>query len=146
MAAKAMDVIALPDCASQTADAVFADTQVNVEEDPVVPLERNLYGHPLAGLLWESSRKYCWNLNGKKDRIVNVSLFIENNTCSHRKTLTTLKRLEKRNFSFYIEEIYEKKKKKQKTLILRNRPTSYHVYLGCTQSACKRNETLLQIF
>ena len=25
-------------------------------EDPVVPLERNLYGHPLAGLLWE---RYC---------------------------------------------------------------------------------------
>ena len=23
------------------------------KEDPVVPLERNLYGHPLAGLLWE---------------------------------------------------------------------------------------------
>ena len=22
-------------------------------EDPVVPLERNLYGHPLAGLMWE---------------------------------------------------------------------------------------------
>ena len=22
-------------------------------EDPVVPLERNLYGHPPAGLLWE---------------------------------------------------------------------------------------------
>ena len=22
-------------------------------EDPVVPIERNLYGHPLAGLLWE---------------------------------------------------------------------------------------------
>ena len=22
-------------------------------EDPVVPLKRNLYGHPLAGLLWE---------------------------------------------------------------------------------------------
>ena len=22
-------------------------------EDPVVPLERNLYGHPWAGLLWE---------------------------------------------------------------------------------------------
>ena len=22
-------------------------------EDPVVPLERNLYGHPLAGLLWK---------------------------------------------------------------------------------------------
>ena len=24
-------------------------------EDPVVPLERNPYGHPLAGLLWERS-------------------------------------------------------------------------------------------
>ena len=22
-------------------------------EEPIVPLERNLYGHPLAGLLWE---------------------------------------------------------------------------------------------
>ena len=22
-------------------------------EDPVVPLERNMYGHPLAGLLWK---------------------------------------------------------------------------------------------
>ena len=34
-------------------------------EDPVVPLERNLYGHPLAGLLWERQfekilLKYAW--------------------------------------------------------------------------------------
>ena len=34
-------------------------------EDPVVPLERNLYGHPLAGLLWERQfekilMKYGW--------------------------------------------------------------------------------------
>ena len=34
-------------------------------EDPVVPLERNLYGHPLAGLLWERQfeeilLKYYW--------------------------------------------------------------------------------------
>ena len=29
-------------------------------EDPVVLLERNLYGHPLAGLLWEGNlRKSC---------------------------------------------------------------------------------------
>ena len=26
-------------------------------EDPVVPLERNLHGHPLAGLLWEKQFK-----------------------------------------------------------------------------------------
>ena len=34
-------------------------------EDPVVPLERNLCGHPLAGLLWERQfekilLKYGW--------------------------------------------------------------------------------------
>ena len=34
-------------------------------KDPVVPLERNLYGHPLAGLLWERQfekilLKYGW--------------------------------------------------------------------------------------
>ena len=34
-------------------------------EDPFVPLERNLYGHPLAGLLWERQfekilLKYGW--------------------------------------------------------------------------------------
>ena len=85
-ASKVMDIISrLPGCAGQTAEAVSAYTQVNMEdaskllkipksecpdnwirlprhkwltswssmEDPVVPLERNLYGHPLAGLLCE---------------------------------------------------------------------------------------------
>ena len=85
-AANIMDIISrLPGCAGQAADAVFAYTQVKMEdaptllqipksecpdiwirlpkhkwpessssmEDPVVSLERNLYGHPLAGLLWE---------------------------------------------------------------------------------------------
>ena len=29
-------------------------------EDPVVPLERNLYCHPLAGLFEKVLLKYCW--------------------------------------------------------------------------------------
>ena len=29
-------------------------------EDPVVPLERTLYGHPLAGTLWDRLWKYGW--------------------------------------------------------------------------------------
>ena len=34
-------------------------------EDPVVPFQRNLYCHPLAGLLWEKQfekilLKHCW--------------------------------------------------------------------------------------
>ena len=85
-AAKVVDIISrLPGCDGQAADAVFAYTQVKMQdapklqkipksgcphiwsclpkhkwpkswssmEDPVVPLERNLYGHPLAGLSWE---------------------------------------------------------------------------------------------
>ena len=81
-----MDIISrFPGFAGQAADAVSAQTQVTMEddpkllkipqsdcsdmwirlprhkwpkswssmEDPVVPLERNLKGHPLAGLLWE---------------------------------------------------------------------------------------------
>ena len=31
----------------------MAKIMVQFLEDPLVPLERNLYGHPLAGLLWE---------------------------------------------------------------------------------------------
>ena len=47
-------------------------------EDPVVPLERNLYGHPLAGLLWERQYektllKCGWE---KVSKLGNVSLFI----------------------------------------------------------------------
>ena len=39
-------------------------------EDPVVPLERNLCGHPQAGLLWERQ----WNTVGKKFPIGNALL------------------------------------------------------------------------
>ena len=79
MAVKVMDIMSrLPGCAGQAADAVSAYTHVKMEdapkllnipksecpdigirlprrsmEDPVVPLERNLCGHPLAGLFWE---------------------------------------------------------------------------------------------
>ena len=83
-AAKVMDFIARPPrCAGQAADAVSAYTQVKMEgaprlrnipkskcpdifhdkwskswshiEDPTVPVERNLYGHPLAGFFWEGT-------------------------------------------------------------------------------------------
>ena len=65
-----MDVIArLPGCTGQAADAVSAYTQgkmedasallklpkseSNIEDLVLVLLERNLYGRPLAGFLWE---------------------------------------------------------------------------------------------
>ena len=45
--------------------AVFTEQGSSSMEDPVVPLERNLYGHPLAGLLGERQfekilLKYVW--------------------------------------------------------------------------------------
>ena len=47
-------------------------------EDPVVLVERNLYGHPLAGLMWERQFEEVWmELGCEKYRIGNVSLFIE---------------------------------------------------------------------
>ena len=53
-------------------------------EDPVVPLERNLYGHPLAGLLWERQfEKTLLKHAGRKFQIGNVSLFIVKKDCSY---------------------------------------------------------------
>ena len=45
-------------------------------EGPVVPLERNLYGHPFAGLLWERQFEKVSNGTrlGAKFQIVNVSI------------------------------------------------------------------------
>ena len=44
-------------------------------EDPVVPLERYLYGHPLAGLSWERQLekillKYGWEVVSKLGMLI----------------------------------------------------------------------------
>ena len=103
-----MDVIAsLPGCEGQAADAISAGTPIKMDiaprllrnpksecpdiwtqswsniEDPVVLFERNLYGHPLKGLFRkDSSRKFCWSLDGKKYGIDIAYLFIENKNYS----------------------------------------------------------------
>ena len=65
-------------------------------EDPVVPLERNLDGHPLAADSYErdNSRNFYRNLDGKKYRVGNVRLFIGNKDRSYRYTCMTSKWLE----------------------------------------------------
>ena len=53
------------------------ETKVSVE-DPVVPLERNLYGYPVAGLLWERQfEKSLLKYVGKKFQLGNVSSVTE---------------------------------------------------------------------
>ena len=103
-------------------------------EDPLVPLERNLYGHLLAGLFWEKQfekiqLKHGWEKISK----LGISL------CAHR---------EKRLFlSVYVDDIKLAGKKQNLDpmwKLLNNEvelgePTSFldHVYLGCTQRQCQ---------
>ena len=102
-------------------------------EDPVVPLERNLYGHLLAGLLWERQfekvlLKYGW------EKVSSWECFFV-----HR---------EKRLFlSVYVNDIKLAGKKQNINPMWKvlneevdlGEPTSFlnHVYLGCTQRECQ---------
>ena len=97
-------------------------------EDPVVPLERNLYSHPLAGVLWERQFEKILLKHGW-EKIRNWEcLFV------HREKGLFL--------SVYVDDIKLAGKKQNidpmrkihnKEVDLRE-PTSFldHVYLGCT--------------
>ena len=102
-------------------------------EDPVVPLERNLHGHPPAGLLWERQfekilLKYGW------EKVSNWEcLFV------HREKGLFL--------SVYVDDIKLVGKKQNINLMWKmlnkevdlGEPTSFldHVYLWCTQKQCE---------
>ena len=108
-------------------------------EDPVAPLERNLYGHPLAGLLWERQfekilLKYGW------EKVSNWEcLFV------HRQKGLFL--------SVYVDDIKLAGKKENLDPMWKllnkevdlGEPTSFlgHVYLGCTQRQCKKKTKIL---
>ena len=108
-------------------------------DDPVVPLEQNLYSHPLAGLLWESQfekilLKYCWEKVSNWD-----CLFV------HREKGLFL--------SVYVDYIKLAGKKQNinpmwnvlnKEVDL-GEPTSFldHVYLGCTQRQCEMSKDIV---
>ena len=109
-------------------------------EDPVVSLERNLYGHLLAGLLWERQfekilLKYGW------EKVSNWEcLFV------HR---------EKRIILICVCGCQKNWLERNKTLIRCGKysikkvdsgePTSFldHVYLGCTQRQCEISKDIV---
>ena len=62
-------------------------------EDPVVPLERNVYGHPLAGLLRESQFQEVLVGVGW-EKVPNWNWPFDNKDCSYRHTWMTWKWLE----------------------------------------------------
>ena len=108
-------------------------------EDPVVPLERNLCGHPLAGLLWERQfekiiLKHCW------EKVSNWECFFV-----HREKGLFL--------SVYADDtkLAGKKQNIDPMWKLLNKevdlgePTSFldHVYLGCTQRQCEISKDIV---
>ena len=109
-------------------------------EDPVVPLERNLYGHPLARLLWERQFEKILLKHGW-EKIPNWEcLFV------HR---------EKRLFlSVYVDDIKLAGKKQNLDPMWKllnkevdfGEPTSFldHVYLGCTQRQCEISKDIVE--
>ena len=108
-------------------------------EDPVVPLERNLYGHPLAGLLWERQFEKILLKHGW-EKIPNWEcLFV------HREKGLFL--------SVYVNDIKLAGKRQNldpmwkvlnKEVDLAE-PTSFldHVYLGCTQRQCQLSKEIV---
>ena len=108
-------------------------------EDPVVPLERNLYGHPLAGLLWE--RQF------EKILLKHVLEKIPNWECLfvHREKGLFL--------SVYVDDIKLAGKKQNIEPMFKvlnkevdlGEPTSFldHVYLGCTQRQCEKSKDIV---
>ena len=107
-------------------------------EDPVVPLERNLYDHPLGGLLWERQfekilLKYGWEK-------------VSNCECSfvHREKGLFL--------SVYVDDIKLAGKKQNINPMWKvlnevdlREPTSFldHVYLGCAQRQCEISKDIV---
>ena len=129
-------------CAGQAADAVYAKTQVKMEdtstslkipkseypdiwirlpkhkwpkswssmEDPVVLLERNLYGHPLAGLLCERQfEKVLLKHGWEKFRIGNVYSLTEKKDYSYLCMWTISNWLEKAEHQFDMENSHERR-------------------------------------
>ena len=107
-------------------------------EDPVVPFERNLHGHPLAGLLWERQfekvlLKHDW------EKVSNWEcLFV------HSEAELFL--------SVYVDDIKLARKKQNidpKWKVLKQvdlgEPTSFldHVFLGCTQRQCEISKDIV---
>ena len=108
-------------------------------EDPVVPLERNLYGHPVAGLLWERQfekvlLKHGWEkipnwecLFVHREKGLLFSVHVDNiKLAGTRKNLDPMWQVLNREVDL-------------------GEPTSFfdHVYLACTQRQCQVSKDIV---
>ena len=103
-------------------------------EDPVVPLERNLYGHPLARLLWEKQfeRKFpnseCFFVH--REKVLFLSVHVDD-----------IKFVGKKQNINPMWKVLNKE-------VDLGEPTSFldHVYLGCTQRHCEISKNTVDNF
>ena len=132
-----------PNRSVQTFGCVYHDTigqnHGPAMEDPVVLLERNLYGHPLAGLSWERQfeKILLQRTVGEKFQIGNVYSY-------------TVKR---GLFLSVVDDIKLAGKKQNLDPMWKvlneevdlGEPTSFldHVYLGCTQRQCEISKDIV---
>ena len=108
-------------------------------EDPVILLERNLYGHPLAGLLWERQFEKVL-LNHGWGKVPNWECL-----CVNREKWLFL--------SVHVDDIKLARKKQNIDpmwkILMKDvdlgEPTSFldHVYLGCTQRECQISKDIV---
>ena len=109
-------------------------------EDPVVLLERNLYGHPSAGLLWE--RQFEQAL---------IRTWMGKNSDLGMRVRSSKTR------GYFCELMWMTSKWLERSRIVApmwkrwmknvdiDEPASFldHVHLGCTQRECKQNEAII---
>ena len=108
-------------------------------EDPVVPLDSKLYGHPLAGLLWERQFGKVL-LEQSREKVLNWDCLYVN-------------RPRGLFLPVYVDDIKLAGKKQNisptwkilMTDVDLEEPTSCldHVYLGCTQTECQISKDIV---
>ena len=144
-----------PGCAGQAADAVSAYTQVKMEDAPTLPkipssecrdvwirlpqhtswssmedqvvlLKRNLFGHPLAGLLWERQFEKVLSERGCEKGLF-LSVYVDDIKLAGKN-----------------ENIDPLWKVLMKQVAL-GEPTSFlhHVYRRCTQRECETSKNIV---
>ena len=108
-------------------------------EDPVVPLERNLYGHPFAGMLWEMQfEKILLQHVGRRFLIGNAYSYTLKKDYSYLCMWMPSNCLERNKTLFRCGKYSIKK------LIWENKHLSFdHVYLGCTQRQCEISKEIV---
>ena len=84
-------------------------------------------------------KMFYWNWDGKKYRIGNVCLFIENKDFSYRYLVDDIQMAGRKQ---HLNPMWQKPMK----MVDLEEPTSFldHVYLGCTQRECKSNESIIE--